>query len=99
VISEEFPDNMYHDQWFLKGKKVVVHRGWTPKMQLSEDCPVTPNFRMEMNQWMLEFFGTVPDIPDGEAWAVGDSIMMNESTYQQFRSKLVFHTFILPEKS
>lgn len=28
-----------------------------PKIQLSNDCPVTPQFRKEMNQWMLEFFG------------------------------------------
>jgi len=32
-----------------------------PKMQLSEDCPVTPQFRMEMDAWMLEFFGQEED--------------------------------------
>lgn len=29
----------------------------TPKLQLSQDCPVTPEFRAEMNAWMREFFG------------------------------------------
>lgn len=34
-----------------------------PKMQLSADCPVTPQFRIEINAWMLEFFGSVEDAP------------------------------------
>ncbi len=42
----------------------IVH----PKMQLSEDCPVTPDFRAEVNAWMLEFFGTVTEnlVPDNQ---------------------------------
>lgn len=42
-----------------------------PKMQLSDDCPVTPDFRAEMNAWMLEFFGSVVEnsVPDGVALA------------------------------
>ena len=31
----------------------------TPKMQLSQDCPVTPAFRAEINAWMIDFFGYV----------------------------------------
>lgn len=29
-----------------------------PKQQLSDDCPVTDEFRAEFNLWMTEFFGT-----------------------------------------
>ena len=32
-------------------------RAKIPKMQLSPDCPVTPDFRAEVNAWMLDFFG------------------------------------------
>jgi len=35
-----------------------------PKMQLSEDCPVTPEFRKSMNAWMREFFGVDCVVPD-----------------------------------
>ena len=37
-----------------------------PKMQLSKNCPVTPEFRAEMNAWMLEFFGTTHGLRDGQ---------------------------------
>jgi hypothetical protein len=30
---------------------------YRPKIQLSEDCPVSPEFRREFNQWLLEMFG------------------------------------------
>ena len=47
------------DDWKISLNKV------TPKMQLSADCPVTDDFRAETNQWMAEFFGMHPDIPNG----------------------------------
>ena len=38
-----------------------------PRMQLSDDCPVTPAFRSEINSWMLEFFGYEQDERDEPA--------------------------------
>ena len=40
----------------LSGFRVVEANSW-PKMQLSKDCPVTDDFRVEMNDWMRDFFG------------------------------------------
>lgn len=66
------------------------------RMQLSENCPVTPEFRKEINEWMLEFFGTEDLIPDGQSYVVqglaGERacVYMNQNTYdqivKQFRS-------------
>ena len=37
-----------------------------PRMRLSEDCPCTPEYRAELNAWMLEFFGTTNPLDDGQ---------------------------------
>ena len=55
----------------LYGLKVILSPD-RPKMQLSKDCPVTDDFRKEINAWMVEFFGTTNIIPDGQM------IMFNE---------------------
>lgn len=60
-----------------------------PKLQLSEDCPVTPDFRVEMNAWMLEFFGTVTEslVPDNQAMVcekIG-AIYVNPRTFARLR--------------
>ncbi len=34
----------------------------SPHMQLAENVSVTPEFRAEMNKWMLEFFGKKDDV-------------------------------------
>lgn len=62
-----------------------------PKMQLSEDCPVTPAFREEMNKWMLEFFGVKNLVPDGRVvyapspvWGETNQVAyMNQRTYNR----------------
>lgn len=38
----------------------------TPRMRLAEDCPCTPEYRAEINAWMLEFFGTTNLLADGQ---------------------------------
>lgn len=48
-----------------------------PRMQLSEDCPVTEEFRAETNAWMVSFFGTTNTIPDG-------IVYQNTTTFQLF---------------
>lgn len=62
-----------------------------PKVQLSEDCPVTDSFRLETNLWLRNFFGLKPAIPDGEVQVAGNRWYANPRTYvtlkEQFRSK------------
>lgn len=43
----------------LNGYRVFVSNVLTqvPRMQLSADCPVTPAYRAETNEWMRQFFG------------------------------------------
>jgi hypothetical protein len=63
----------------LNGYDVIVTPD-LPKMQLSEDCPVTPAFRAEINQWMIEFFGITNIVPDGQVIPNGHSIYVNPRT-------------------
>lgn len=49
----------------VNGYKVVV-AGSYPKMTLSEKVPVTPEFRVEINAWMQEFFGMVCLVERGQ---------------------------------
>jgi hypothetical protein len=42
----------------------VIIRQPVPKMQLAYSVPVTPEFRAEVNQWMIEFFGYIPFPPE-----------------------------------
>ena len=65
----------------LYGVRVVVTPD-TPRMQLSEDCPVTPEFRAEMNAWMLGFFGVTNTVEDNQVLhdKVHDVIYMNPRT-------------------
>jgi hypothetical protein len=37
-----------------------------PKRTLAEDVPVSPEFRIEINLWMLGFFGTYNLLDDGQ---------------------------------
>jgi hypothetical protein len=48
-----------------------------PKFQISPDCPLTPEFRAEMNAWCLSFFGTTNHIADGE-------IISSDTTFGKF---------------
>lgn len=52
---------------FFKGLQVFVVKD-TPRMQLSEDCPVTPAMREETNAWMRDFFGMTNVLADGLAY-------------------------------
>ncbi len=58
----------------------VVEIPRRPKMQLSEDCPVTPEFRKEMNAWLLDFFGTVSPLGDGNSVYIinGDTLVVDQ---------------------
>lgn len=52
-----------------------------PKMQLSDDCPVTDDFRKEMNAWLIEFFGyREPIIPLDTIYMAGNRLIMRPET-------------------
>ena len=72
----------------------------TPKMQLSENCPVTPAFRVEVNEWMKHFFGTQNLIPDGECYIMETMkiIQMNPRTYAQLMTAVEKQGLVLPKQ-
>lgn len=81
--------------------KIIVSPD-VPRMQLSEDCPVTPEFREQCNAWMVEFFGMHNMIEDGVYLTLNGAIYMNPRTYEQFKAairdaahKLADHTMNL----
>jgi hypothetical protein len=53
----------------LNGLKMVVAPVF-PKMTLSKSVTVSPEFREEMDAWMLEFFGTTCLVERGKAWVM-----------------------------
>lgn len=70
-----------------------------PKMQLSIDCPVTPEFREETNAWMIRFFGMDNLIPDGEVYVMETLriIQMNPRTYDRLQRDLKAAGLTLPK--
>lgn len=72
---------------FLLGFQVIVSPD-RPKMQLSKDCPVTDDFRREINMWMLSFFGTTNLVPDGQYIVLQEhkQVVMNPRTYAEFKN-------------
>ena len=48
------------------GYDVIVAQAY-PRMTLSENVPVTPEFRVEMNEWLRGFFGVEYLVPAGQA--------------------------------
>lgn len=58
-----------------------------PRMQLSEDCPVTEEFRAETNAWMVSFFGTTCNVPDGVVYqnTTTGQLFCNERTADLIR--------------
>ncbi len=70
----------------FKGLHVVVSPD-VPKMQLSEECPVSDEFRTEMNAWMLQFFGVTNHVEDGQVFHMPhiNQIIVNPRTYAAFR--------------
>jgi hypothetical protein len=62
-----------------------------PKMKLSADCPVTPEFRLEMDAWLIRFFGMENRLVDGEIISVGNSLHMNPRTFSEFKKNVEAH--------
>lgn len=60
-----------------------------PKQQLAEDVPVSPEFRKDINAWMIDFFGVWNIVEDGQVFNVGSgAIFMNPRTYAKFLKAL-----------
>ncbi len=60
----------------------------TPKMKLSPGDYVTPEFRKEIDEWMVSFFGVTNLVPDGTTLisnAIG-TIWMNPRTFSQLQT-------------
>lgn len=57
-----------------------------PKMKLSPECPVTPDFRVEMDAWLLSFFGVSNTVPDGQGYQLFGDLYMNPRTWSQVRA-------------
>jgi len=56
-----------------------------PKLQLSDDVPVTPAFRAEMNDWMRSFFGVTNLVQDDQVFVVGDKMHVNPRMYARLQ--------------
>jgi len=69
----------------LYGRPIVVQPD-TQKRKLSEDVPVTEEFRAEINNWMLQFFGYTNIVDDGQVLCVTmgyqQVMLMNPRTYR-----------------
>lgn len=71
----------------LFGKRIFIDPNEVPRMQLSPDVPLTPEFRAEFNAWMREFFGMRSTIEDGVVLDMFGDLYMNRATYERLRSE------------
>ena len=71
------------------GLRVVVSPD-RPRMTLSENCPVTPEYRIDTDAWLLGFFGTSNVLQDGQVIELRQEgvIVMNPRTYAQVQSAI-----------
>lgn len=60
----------------LYGMKIIVSPD-VPKMQLAPGDYVTPEFRKEIDAWLIEFFGTWNIIPDGDVLIMETTGLIN----------------------
>jgi hypothetical protein len=67
------------------GIKIVVSPD-RPKFQISPDCPLTDDFRIEMNAWCLSFFGTDNLVPDNQALDVDGVTYVNPRTFARLQA-------------
>lgn len=67
------------------GGMAVIVTPDLPKMKLAPGDYITPEYRAEVNAWLLAFFGTVNIIPDGESRIseLLGQVWMNPRTYRE----------------
>lgn len=56
-----------------------------PKMKLSVECPVSSEFRAEIDAWMIVFFGTTNLLSDGKVLQTANALHMNPRTFAYFK--------------
>lgn len=78
----------------FQGMRVVVTPD-QPKMVLSPGDYITPEYRQEIDQWLLGFFGTVNNLEDGQVMAseVMGMVWMNPRTYEKFKRASIMDRF------
>lgn len=96
-VSTSGPDYSIENLLEAKGKfsafspppafKVMVSPD-VPKFVLSEDVPVTKEFRDDFNRWALDFFGTTNIVPDGEVYKIDSVFYMNPRTHARMKCPL-----------
>lgn len=60
----------------------VIKASEHPKMTLAPDVMVSPEFRVEIDQWMLGFFGTTCLVPRGTMYKLGaDTLVLHPADY------------------
>lgn len=71
----------------LFGIKIVIAPD-RPKMQLAPGDYVTPEFRKEIDAWLVEFFGMTNLIPDGEILSIPNhgAVHMNPRTFAKVKA-------------
>jgi hypothetical protein len=72
----------------LCGRRVVelpTHR--SPKLKLSPDCPVSDEFRAEMDAWLVEQFGyrDASIFQPGRAYLFGDTVAVHPADWAKLR--------------
>ena len=88
--------NPLNSSFYFAGTPVFVVPD-VPKRQLALDVPVTDAFRREINAWMIEFFGLVNTMVDGEVISLSDQdlagvkivqagVYMNPRTFMQVKA-------------
>lgn len=72
----------------IYGLSVFVNDTRSANRTLAKDVPVSPEFRIEVDKWMLEFFGSTPLIPDGTVYhdQINQRVYCNATTYAQIRN-------------
>lgn len=60
---------------------IEIEDRYVPVIQLRADCPVSDEFRCEMNQWLLDTFGTrdVSTVPKGIIYQTTFGFIMRKS--------------------
>ncbi len=88
-IEKLMPLNLQTDMYHGLPFRVTVSPD-VPKIQISEDCPLTDVFRAEMNAWCLSFFGTTNSVADNEVIVVGGStLVVSPRTFNRLSKEFV----------
>ena len=72
----------------MLGMKIQIVRDF-PKVQLSDDNPVSDRFRHDFNTWSSAFFGTRCLVEDGQVLKTSNVCLMNNRTFVQLKKAAI----------